>query len=286
MSVYDLNGNEIDLVYDKNGNTISQAYDINGNPLINTEPVNIKVMSYNVRWWQNFNSQQTMQEEIISTYTPDIIGFQEFSRNTNVPTVGANVLVDYPAIRLSNHFNFNALASKYTLYNLTSADYQTQDQYDIDTYHETRSYMKCYMHINGKNICWLNTHLCCQNSTPQYAQMLELFNMAEQEEYVIITGDFNSHGMDIESDDYIGLYKQYVDSGYHLINSTLLTGFTKTWTSSTTATSTTQMTYPHDNIITSSNINIISAYFDDTKFSYLNGEAIDHIPLVAKLQIR
>lgn len=285
MSVYDLNGNEIFAVYGKDGTALNQAYDIEGNPLLNLEPVNLTVMSYNVQWWQNFNSQQTMQEEIISKYTPDIIGFQEFSKNTNVPTVGANVLVDYPTIRLSNHYNFNALASKYTLTDITIADFQTQDQYDISTYGETRCYMKCYFTVGGRRICWINTHLCYQNATPQYAQMAELFAMAEQEDYVILTGDFNSHGMDIESADYTGLYKPYVDAGYHLINSTALTGFIKTWTSSKTATSTEQMTYPHDNIITSSNIEIASAFFDDTKFSYLNGQSIDHIPLVAEVTI-
>ena len=85
--------------------------------------------------------------------------------------------------------------------------------------------------------------------------------------------------------DYIGIFKPFVDAGYNLANSTTEKGFTKTWTTSATATSTAEMTYPCDNIITSSNIDINSVVFDDTKFSYLNGQSIDHIPLIAEVTI-
>lgn len=284
MSVYDLDGNELFNVYDVDGVTLNQAYDIDGNPLLDLEPDKLTIMSYNVQWWQNFNSQQTMQNEIIAKYKPNIIGFQEFSKTDSIPSVGIMALGNYSTIRLSNHFNFNAMASKFALEDVTIADYETQDSYDLNS-NETRSYMKAYFTFNGKRICWINTHLCYYTNSAQYAQAAELLAMAEEEDYVVITGDFNSYGLNAESSDYIGIFKPFVDAGYNLANSTTEKGFTKTWTTSTTATSTADMTYPCDNIITSSNIDINSVVFDDTKFSYLNGQSIDHIPLVAEVTI-
>lgn len=284
MAIYDISGNSLGAVYDIDGTSLGQAYDIDENPLLPGENL-LTVMSYNVQWFTGINSQETMQNLIIQNNDADIIGFQEFSRNTSVPTVGANILSDYSTIRLGNHINYSAIASKIALSDITIADYATQDTHDVQVWHETRYYMKSYFTQNGRRICWFNTHLCVQNTEPKYAQMLELFNMAEQEEYCIITADFNSFAHSVEDDDYINMFKQFVDAGYNLANCSSESGFTNTYSGSTTAASTSDLTTAPDSIITTGNIDIVSVLFDITKFQYLNGNAIDHIPVVAHLRI-
>ena len=285
MAIYDKSGNLLNSGYNVNGESLQNAYDKNGDVIFPTT-LTIKVMTYNWQWLQSFNSQQTMQTAIIQNNNADIIGFQEFSKSSSVPTVGANALIGYRTIRLSNHYNYNALVSKnIILSDITIADFQTQDQYDIDTYNETRCYMKCYLTIGEKTICWINTHLCYHTDVSKYAQMAEIFALAEQEDYCIITGDFNSYALSVSDSDYINMFKQFVDAGYNLANSTAEQGFTKTWTDSSVATSPSQMTYATDNIICSGNIDINDIVFDTTKFSYLNGQSIDHIPIIATLEI-
>ena len=283
MGVYSKNGEELNTAYNKSGSTINVAYDVNGNPLFLAD---LTVMTYNCRWFQDFNSQQEMQNAIISANNADIIGFQEFSKNTSVPTVGANALTAYNNIQLSSHYNYNAMATKsLQLSNYSTADFQTQDQYDISTYSETRCWQKCYLSVKSKTICWINTHLCYHTEASKHAQMAEVFALAEAEDYVIITGDFNSTALSTAGSDYTGMFKQFVDAGYNLANSSPTVGFTKTWTDSATATSTAEMTDPCDNIITSGNIDIVSVRFDPIKFDYLNGKSIDHIPIVVRLKI-
>lgn len=285
MSVYDVNGNEIFAVYDVEGTELSQAYDIDGNPLLSFEPVDLTVMTYNVQHFTYINSQAEMLAKIFGDNDPDIIGIQEISTSRSVPTVGANALVNYPYIELSNHINYNGLASKIALSNVVSTDYQTQDQYDIDTCNETRCYMKCYFTVGNRQICWLNTHLSFHTASARYAQIAELFNIAQQERYVIITGDMNGVPFSTEDDDYIYMFKQFVDAGYNLANCSPTAGFTKTWTSARYPASLADLTNPYDNIITSGNITIRSVTFDTTKFDYETGNAFDHVPVVAEVTI-
>lgn len=283
MAVYDVDGNVLTAVYDIDGSLLTQAYDVDGNPLIVSDPDTLKVMTYNPQWFTKINSQQMMQSAIINNNNADIIGFQEFSKTTTIPSVASNALANYSTLILSNHYNYNAVASKYALSDMTIADFSAQDSYE--SANETRCYMKSYITIGTKRICWINTHLCYHSNVAQYAQMAEVFDMAQLEDYVIITGDFNSWALSINDDDYIGLFKPFVDARYNLANSTALRGFTKTWGDSTTAASTSDLTYPTDNIITSRNILIDSVTFDTTKFSYLDGNPIDHIPVIAELSI-
>lgn len=283
MPVYDVDGNVITAAYDIDGNVLTHAYDVDGNLLEIGIPDRLRVMTYNPQWFTRINSQQDMQNEIISNNDADLIGMQEFSRTGNIPTVAANALASYEHLILSNHYNYNAVASRYALTDMTIEDFSTQDGYE--SANETRCYMKSYITIGNKRICWINTHLCYHSNDAQFAQMAEVFSMAQQEQYVIITGDFNSWALSIEDSDYIGLFKPFVDARYNLANSTAVRGFTKTWGDSTTATSTSELTYPTDNIITSRNIKINAVMFDTTKFRYLDGNPIDHIPIIADLLI-
>ena len=281
MAVYNINGNKVELVYDVSSERLQQVYDINKNRLLVDS---IVVMSYNVQDYKGINAQQAMQNAIISKYDADIIGVQEFYGTDTIPTIASSMFNGYNLYR-SNHKNFIAIASKSTLSDITVADYQSQDPKDMSQYSETRSYIKGYFTHKGKRICFINTHLCFLTTSYKYQQMSELFALAENEEYCIITGDFNFFGLSVSDNDYINMYKPFVDAGYNLANCTEDRGFTKTYSNSTTATSLDDFTNAADNIIVSGNININNVIYDLTKLNYLNGSVIDHIPIIATLQI-
>lgn len=286
MAIYDVNGNQIVNAYDISGNTLTQAYDYNGNPVLGG--ANLTVMTFNVKVFQDINSQQALLNEIISKYTPDIIGMQELGTLTpeTLPTVGANMLSGYPIKMLSNHKQKDMMASKtLTLSNFYTADFVNQDPLDAQYYSETRSYMMADISVGGKTIKWINAHLCFETQSVKWLQMGELFAIAEQCDYAILTGDFNSTAMTASSNEYINMFKQFVDAGYNLANNSPTAGFHNTWGSSTNPTSLADLTWACDGIITTSNIDINEVVFDDTKLDYLNGYPIDHIPVVAYLTI-
>lgn len=282
MAIYDINGNNLTEAYAPNGISLNSAYDKNGNIVFTSR---LTVMTYNVQWFTRINSQQAMQQKIISDYDADIIGVQELSQNGVIPSLGQLVFADYQYQQLSNHKNYMGMMSKLPLSNIVIADYETQDPEDASRYNETRAYMMADITFGGKVITWINTHLCYLTTAPKYAQMAELFDIAEQKEYCIITGDFNNTASSVSDNDYINMFKPYVDAGYNLANCSPSAGFTKTCSDLTTATTTADLINPCDSIITSGNIDIVDVVFDTTKFSYLNGDPIDHIPVIAELQI-
>lgn len=264
------------------GQKLSEAYDLSGNQMLQNR---LKVMTYNVQHFTGINSQAEMQSKIISDNTPDIISFQEFSDTRAIPTVGQAVLVEYPYVYISDHLNYLSVASKIPLTDITCVDYQVQDPEEITRWGETRVYFKAYFRFNGKNICFINTHLAVLDESVRNAQFLELVNMAMGEGYIIIAGDFNTTYSDFTSDTYINTTKKFLDAKYEVFNSTPSVGITKTWTGITSAVSLADFTANPDNIFTSSNIHIQQRAFDTTKLSYLDGNPIDHIAMVAMLEV-
>lgn len=290
MSIYDINGNQLQAVYDIEGNSLQYAYDIEGNQIFGgSEPpvgTPLKVMTYNVQKFLGINNQQTMQRAIVDLYDADIIGMQELGSVTTLGTVGSYMLANYSVKQLSNHLNkIMMVTDGITLNNLVIADFVHQDPQDASQYNETRAYMKADITVGGKTITWINTHLCYLTKSVMYEQMAEVFAMAEQCEYVIITGDFNSGVTGLEENDYIYMYKQFADAGYNLANNSPTAGFVNTYAYLTNPTSLADLQTAPDSIIVSGNIDIDSVVFDTTKFSYLNGSVIDHIPVIATLTI-
>lgn len=282
MKVYNSNGNVITSVYGAGGGSLSQAYNTDGIGLL--DDTALKVMCYNVQDFQGINAQQAMQNAIIAATTPTLIGIQEFYKTNTVPTIASNMLADYQYLVRNNHKNFLAIASKLQLTDVEYHDYETQDPNDISSYGETRLYLKAYFQYNNKNICILNTHLCLTESY-KWAQMDELLSIAEQEEYCIVMGDFNSYALTTEESDYIHLFKPWVESGYNLANCSDDFGFTKTFSALTYANSVNDLQTAPDTIITSGNIDIVYVEYNTTKFNYPNGSKIDHIPIVATIEI-
>lgn len=277
MAIYNKNGEIVSSVYNYQGAGLQQAFDKDGNPLMSSSFI---VMSYNVQDFLGINSQQSLQNAIVYRYNADFIGIQEFYNTNTVPQIASNMLASYDYLYRSSHKNFLAIASKKQMTSVVATDFETQDPNDMSQYGETRAYIKGYLNVGGHNVCIINTHLCLTDA-PKWAQMAELFEIAENEEYCILTGDFNSFALSTADNDYINMFKPFVDAGYKLANS----NFTKTYCRANSATSLNDFDTAPDNIIVSGNINIDSVVFDTTKLNYLNGSKIDHIPVIATLSI-
>ena len=276
-------------IYNSRGEPIYSAYSSNGDPASTTcnkyglvnYPYDLCVMSFNPQWFTGINAQEKMLMDIFFKNNADLVGLQEVSKTGTIPDVGNNIMrVLYPYSAISDHYNYLALKSKYALSDITMADYVSQDP----NMNETRGYLKAYVTVRGKQICFITTHLEL-DETYRNAQMAELFAIAQNETYVIMTGDFNTVSDKLDSDDYRNMYKQYVDAGYHLANCSERNGFVKTFSSGTDHTTLDQFRSACDNVIVSGNIDIISREVDVTKLKYLNGDRIDHCPIVARLRI-
>lgn len=282
--IYDIDGTQINSICNRVGESLLSAYDISGDMVFPSASL-FKVMTYNVQWFSGINGQQAMQQSIINNNDADIIGFQEMTTNGTIPTVGINVLSSYPNKRLSNHKNYMCMASKKPLSNVVIEDFVNQDPEDASRYNETRAYMIADVYVNGKTIKWINTHLAPNTAEYKYLQMAEVLALAINKEYCIITGDFNSLLYESSSDaEYARMYAPFANAGFKMANHNP-NSFTKTWTNISNATSLADFTYPTDDIIVSSNIDIVDVVFDTTKLSNLNGQSIDHIPIIATLKI-
>lgn len=282
MPIYNHNGTSISECYGIQGGSLSEAYNVDGTTVFTKQ---FTVMTYNVQHFTGINGQQTMQQSIIDTYNADIIGMQEVTKNGTMPTVGVNVLTNYPNKRMSNHINYMCMVSKIPLSNVVISDFVNQDPEDMSRWNETRAYMMADIVVGGKTIKWVNTHLCFLTPEIKYLQMAEVFNLVKNEEYVIVTGDFNTSNYTSPSDaEYANMFAQFANAGFVMANHQP-TSYTKTWTNSTNATSLDEFITPTDDIIVSSNIGIVDVVFDTTKLNYLNGQPIDHIPIIARLTI-
>lgn len=132
-----------------------------------------------------------------------------------------------------------------------------------------REYTKAYTMINGKKVCLINVHCSIEtsfaaNRQREFDQMVEVMN---QEEYVIVFGDFNAYSP-VE-------FKTFTNAGYTLANCGDF-GLFKTWPHFGTESSWSNQAI--DNIIVSPNIKILDVELGPDGLS-------DHTMLYADLQL-
>ncbi len=250
------------------------------------------IMSYNVQWFSGRNANTIMQDCIIDKYKPDIIGLQEFRRYTpgssNVSDTSGMPVWDtifkeysYKHTTVVGNANYKGLASKIKF----------DKVYDVAFTHqniEQRGYSKTYLKINNKNICWINTHLDLDETT-KIAQAKEIYDLVENEEYFIITGDFNTdYCFSVDDEEYITIMKQFIDAGYNSANCSEQHGFLGTYCGAPTIDDYNNgIMRPDDHIITSANITINKVFVDTTKTMniFVDTNNIDHLPIVAFVTI-
>lgn len=276
MSVYDVNGTSINNCYNENGTGIHLVYDANGSQIpIVSELVN--VMTFNVQWWSGLNGNQALISGIFDDTTPIIVGLQE-CRGTGTGGYVPNTFA-YGQVA-TGATNPSGIMSQIPFEDFTSHTYSKSV--------ETRGYSKCYITINGKRIAWFNTHVEYYDTLNDsrypihVLEMKEIFEATQTEDTFILTGDFNVLCKSKSDQAYTDTIKQFADAGYNMSNWTDETGFVDTWFNGSTVEGSSQK-YPCDNIITSSDIQIVDIEYNTAKLTA--GGTIDHIPIISTIRI-
>lgn len=288
--IYDKNGNVLNSAYDKNGQSLLSAYDIEGNQIfsaVEPEPTTIKVMTYNVGGWyigsgRNVPSAQkteylALQIGMIEDADPDVLMIQEYLANfSDDGTSALSMLRDlFPyvhAVASGTYFG-RACCSKYPITNYTERTY---------TGEPSRYFDSCTITIEGVPITFVNTHLGLTqaNRTPEINQLISYLDTLNR---FIACGDYNT-GITVDTANtssaaYIDNVKPFIDKGFKSVNFSDF-GFLMTCVDRINGT----LCYI-DNIYTSSNINILSASVDTTKQTDSINDPIDHMPLIATLEL-
>lgn len=284
--VYTKNGVGISTIYNRSGQRLTQAYDIDENELLNNT---IRVMTYNIGQWYigngsnvpsaDYTTFYNLQRLILSTYAPDVVGFQEYYEPFSSGHTVESVIGDF----FTNHANSGT--SGYPAKATYTKGFPISDYTKTDfTASSSECYTKGKISVGGKEIWILNAHLATSsNEANKVAESTELLNVVSGLQYFVILADFNTVCKSVSDTEYITIMKQFIDAGYHSANCSQQHGFIDTWTGSNTAGGT---WYPCDQIITSANINIETVIAGTIKISVLSGQfVIDHIPLVADLTI-
>lgn len=273
MAIYNSKYQRMVAVYNIDNESLNQAYSIiNQEVYSSTVKDEIVVMTYNIELFGTRNTTDTIKT-IIDRHKPDIIGIQEATHST-MPSEASSLFNGYSYQQLGSQSSYKTLSISKIQMNAETGKYTV----------DGRGYIKAYLTINDKRICWVNTHLSTSsNETSKVQQAYELFELVKDESYFIITGDFNTVCKSINDTEYTTIMKQFVDFGCHCANCSEEFGFIPTWTDQTTIT--TENGYPCDHVITSPNITINHLIFDDYKTTLQTSQWLDHLPIVAILKI-
>lgn len=271
--VYDVHGNVLRSVYDKSGVSLNQAYNLSGQKLLDESKL-FNFMTFNVQNWSGQNSNQAAISAMFDLHKPLIVGLQECRSN------GAYVPSKFPyAYGSTGITNPTRVFSTLAISDLTTTLYTTQGS-------ETRGYQKFSIPIDGKTVTILNTHIeVLQQPNPHYAQLTEFLDILEGEETFIALGDFNLELHDKSSREYTDFVKPLIDAGYNLSNWSDDTGFVDTWFNKSSIAES-DYKCPCDNIITSSDIEILEIVYDTSKIPEESTYPIDHIPVISTLRFK
>lgn len=298
--VYDVNGNGLNSVYSVDGSPLISAYDVEGNPVFISDPISLKVMSYNCGQWltgggagistENTKAvnHRTLLQSIMTAQDPDILCVQEYwdvIGSVAVKDLLTTYMPYYQEVNGETAYYGHAIFSKYPITDfMTSAlssplDFKTVSQ----SSNVGRFIDRCIITVDGIGITVFSTHLATssQESTKVAQSELICDYLANYNRF-ILCGDFNTVCKSTSDTEYTTIMKQFVDAGYHVGNCSNQHGFTDTWTEGSTAEGT---WYPCDHIITSRNILIDNVYIDSTKLTDGLSEKIDHVPFIAELSL-
>lgn len=284
MAVYNIEGVELRSVYNKNGNDLSMCYNKDGAVIFIKQ---LKVMTYNVGGWyigsgRNVPAAQkdiyyALQTGMIEDADPDILVIQEylaqFSDDGTSALTMLQSLFPYVHAEVSGTYFGRAVCSKYPITDYVKRQF---------TQEPSRYFDSCTVTVGETPITVVNTHLGLTqaNRDPEIVQLITYLNALDK---FICCGDFNTGitptSANTSSTEYVNNVKPFIDEGFNTANFGDF-GFLLTCVDRTDGTH-----YYLDNIYTSANIEVTNAYVDDTKMTDLIDDPIDHMPLIATLQI-
>lgn len=283
--IYNKSGNQLISAYGKSGNSLSVAYDKSGSVVFAPNPVDATIMTFNVGKWYGYGGTvpsnlqadyYAMHEYIFEHYDPDFLAIQEYNTNIGSYDMAALIRETCPYYFGDNGVtDGRSISSKYELTDITTTWFAQQPS------NENRYYLKSYVYIGGRKICFVCLHYSYKNNYP-YLENDELMDAVANEDYAIIMGDINIRADSIEGDPFQNLIQPWIDAGYNSANGEdfgLHYSFYATDDGNF---------HVVDNIWTTPNITINSVVLDETKtttYAELVGTRIDHMPLLAYVTI-
>lgn len=290
MAIYNKDGTELASAYDATGIELDEAFSADGSSVFIKDRT-IKVMTYNVGTWydgkhDNVPAAQdadyyALQRGMLEQNDADIVCMEEYCKQFSKAGRTAISLLQefYPYVYetggdspTASPANGRCIASKYPITNYTVRNFSDGSSLYYDT---------CTITVKGIPINVMVTHLHWDNRSKRTSEMSTIMGVLSGFSRFILCGDFNTADCyDTSGADYTAVIQQLVSEGYNLANCGDF-GFKITYSS-----------YPDnnwtavlDNIVTSSNITILNVAVDETKLNDNLTERIDHMPLVATLQI-
>ena len=291
MPIYTVNGETPSNIYYVKGNKVFNVYDSQGNELYFTDYPRLKVANYNVGGWYIGSGTNipvadkaeyvTLQTNILAELDADICCFQEYwDEMCDDGTLASSIVDDY-----FEYINKTDTSTEWQGHAIATKDLEMSDYESFNFEHSTsgaKTYQKCYITIDDKDICIINTHLSSVEET-MLLQFPELLTLIEDEEYFIIFGDFNTRITCLASGNVSQVIGSFTSEGCNTANASDDFGVFVTYYSASNTTSGDR--YATDHIITSSNILINSVYINKDKLEDDIAQKIDHIPLIAELVI-
>ena len=288
MSIYAKDRTVLYSAYGTDGTALDGAYDLPGNLIF---PSTIKVMAYNVGQWYLGNHDNVpadkdaeyyaLQNGMIASQDADILLLEEYTLQFSKTGRTALSMLQqyYPYIQERGGSNpaspssaYSCICSKYPITNYAHHTFNDNSGLYYDT---------CTITINGIAIFVVVTHLYWEvsGSSTRASEVQEILSAVSGKTRFIVGGDFNTFDFSsTSSTDYTAVIKPFVDEGYNIANGGEF-GYLKTYSENTTMDGSLSL----DNIIT--NMDIEDAYTDTTKTTDSIVEKIDHLPLIAIIQL-
>lgn len=285
--IYDKSGNPLQTVYGKTGQSLSAAYSKDGTQIYPDSPITLKVMTYNVGQWYYGSGDNVpadkdaayyaLQNGMIQAHNPDVLCIQEYWKVfSKTGRTALSMLQQYfPYIHEQggeSGYYGRCVCSKYPITNYTVRTYTDNPQ---------RYYDSCTITVNGIPITFTNTHLDVNSQDKRDEEIVQLIGYLSGQTRFIACGDYNTAIMsnDKTAEAWIHNIKPYLDAGFHVANCDDEFYYTAS-------------AYPDtdwngclDNIITSPNMSFVSVEVDETKRTDGLPERIDHMPLIAVIEI-
>lgn len=286
--LYDIAGDAIRSIFDAGGQSLNRAYDISGSLLFPDNPIAIKAMTYNCGQWYYGGGDNVpadkdaayyaLQNSMIQNANADVLFIEEYWKvMSKTGRTALSMLQQYfPYVHEqggNSGYYGRCICSKYPISNYTIHTYSDNNQ---------RYYDSCVISVDGVEITLVVTHLATDSK--RNAQITELITFLSGLERFICAGDFNTLSITgtvtTEAADYTNIIVPLLNAGFHCANCSNY-GFLVTYSDEPTGTYVGCL----DNIITSNNIQILSASVDTTKLTDGLTEKTDHMPLIAELSI-
>lgn len=291
MSIYEKSGGLVLSPYSVSGGNLNQAYDVNGVKVFDGTGIPLKVMTYNVGTWyegKHTNVPAAKDEEyynlqngMIQRDNPDILCMCEYCKQfSKSGRTALSMLQQYfPYIHEqggdnpdASNSNGRCIASKYPITNYTVHNFGDGSGLYYDS---------CTITVDNVPITVVVTHLVYSGEEKRIAELKTVIQFLQTQEKFILCGDLNTLVCKSTTDkNYIDMIQLLLDAGFHIANCGNF-GFLVTYSDEPTGTWTGCL----DNIVTSSNIQILSAHVDTTKLTDGLQEKTDHMPLIAELSI-